>query len=73
MNTAAGPSIRVNDEVRPLAGATALDGLARALGVADRKGIAIAVNGAVVPRAAWPQRMLVDGDRVIVIRATQGG
>jgi len=34
---------------------------------------AVAVNDAVVPRSAWAQRPLAEGERVLVIRATQGG
>ena len=66
-------TIRVNVEPRTFAVPTTLDALVRDLGLADRKGVAVAVNNAVVPRAAWPARSLADGDRVLVIRATQGG
>jgi sulfur carrier protein len=38
-----------------------------------QRGFAIALNGAVVPRAAWPTTALNDGDRVEIIRAMQGG
>jgi sulfur carrier protein len=37
-----------------------------------RRGIAVAVNGEVVPRSEW-DRPLVDGDAVEVLTATQGG
>ena len=74
MSTAtASLTIRVNDEPRTLAGPTMLDALLRELGFAERKGVAVAVNNSVVPRAAWPAHALADRDRVLVIRATQGG
>jgi len=38
-----------------------------------RPGVAVAVNGAVVPRRAWQARMLMDGDQVEVLGAVQGG
>ena len=66
-------SVRVNDESRTLAAGTTLADLVRELGLAERKGVAVAVNNAVVPRAAWAAHALADGDRVLVIRATQGG
>jgi sulfur carrier protein len=66
-------TIRVNDEPRALSRGTTLLDLARDLGVAERKGVAIAINDSVVARAAWPTHSLADGDRVLVIRATQGG
>jgi sulfur carrier protein len=36
-------------------------------------GVAVAVNGEVVPRSERVQRALKDGDRVEVIRAVGGG
>jgi len=66
-------SIVVNDEPRAMASGSSVATLARDLGVADRKGVAIAVNGNVVTRAAWSAQVLAEGDRVLVIRATQGG
>jgi sulfur carrier protein len=65
--------IHVNDTARDLPAAATLADLARELGLADRKGVAVALNDAVVPRAAWPARLLAEGDRVLVIQATQGG
>ena len=37
------------------------------------RGIAVAVNGSVVPRAAWSQTPLRPGDQVEIVRARQGG
>lgn len=37
------------------------------------RGLAVAVNGEVVPRAGWSTTALRDGDRVEVLGATQGG
>jgi sulfur carrier protein len=66
-------TIRVNGAEEPLATAT-LDGLLKdkALDTGQR-GIAVALNGAVVPRVAWPQTMLRPGDCVEIVRARQGG
>jgi sulfur carrier protein len=38
-----------------------------------RRGVAVAVNGAVVPRSTWDAAGLRDGDRVEVLTAAQGG
>jgi sulfur carrier protein len=74
MNVAAEPfTILVNDEPRTLGGPATLAELLRELGLAERKGVAAAVNGGVVARAGWSGRTLGRGDRVLVIRATQGG
>jgi len=37
------------------------------------RGVAVAVNGTVVPRTNWPAVRLSDGDAVEVLTATQGG
>ncbi len=36
-------------------------------------GVAVAVNGAVVPKARWSATSLADGDDVEIIHAVQGG
>jgi sulfur carrier protein len=42
-------------------------------GAPEGRGVAVALEGEVVPRAAWPQTELVDGARVEVVVAVQGG
>jgi sulfur carrier protein len=66
-------SIRVNGNEEVLAAST-LGALLeeKALDTAQR-GIAVALNGAVVPRAAWPTTPLRPGDKVEIVRARQGG
>ncbi|MBA3575216.1 MAG: sulfur carrier protein ThiS [Pseudonocardiales bacterium] len=54
-----------------LEGATLADVLAR-LDVRGR-GVAVALDGAVVPRASWPATALADGAGVEVLTAVQGG
>ena len=41
--------------------------------ITARRGVAVAVNGEVVPRSSWPAARLRDGDRVEVLTAAQGG
>lgn len=36
-------------------------------------GVAIAVNGAVIPRSSWAEHELSDGARVELVTAAQGG
>ena len=40
---------------------------------ADAGGVAVAVNGKVVPKTAWEDRRLSQGDAVEIIHAVQGG
>jgi sulfur carrier protein len=56
----------------------AVDGTVRDLvslrfGADAGKGIAVAVNGVVVVRSAWEDTALLDGDRVEIVTAVQGG
>jgi sulfur carrier protein len=70
---AADTHIRINGEDEPLVAPTLAALLEeKAIDVAQR-GIAVALNGAVVPRAAWPQTPLKPGDSVEIVRARQGG
>jgi sulfur carrier protein len=65
--------IRINGETEPLA-ATTLEALLAEKAVdTGQRGIAVALNGAVVPRAAWAATALHPGDSVEIVRARQGG
>ncbi|HZG00351.1 MAG TPA: sulfur carrier protein ThiS [Chitinophagales bacterium] len=39
----------------------------------QRKGIAVAVDNNVVPRAQWNETVLEDGKKIVVFTAAQGG
>lgn len=39
----------------------------------DKKGIAVAVNNSVVPKAEWNTYEVKSADKITIIRATQGG
>ncbi len=43
------------------------------LGQAQTRGLAVAVNDQVVPRAEWASHAVQPHDRILLIRATQGG
>jgi sulfur carrier protein len=65
--------IFVNGVPRERDGATIAELLAD-LGVEDRaRGVAVAVDGEVVPRAEWPERRVTEGERVEALSAMQGG
>ncbi len=65
--------IEVNGTSEPLAAATLEALLAEKAVDTAQRGIAVALNGAVVPRAAWPATPLKPGDSVEIVRARQGG
>lgn len=65
--------IVLNGEPRELAADSVRD-LLETLGVdPSRPGVAVALNDRVVRRALWESTRIVDGDRVEVITAMQGG
>lgn len=65
--------IYVNGEPREGAGATIAELLAE-LGVEVRaRGVAVAVDGEVIPRGEWAQRRINEGERVEALSAMQGG
>jgi sulfur carrier protein len=66
-------SIRVNGEEEPLGVATLAALLDEKAVDTGQRGIAVALNGSVIPRAAWPQTPLHAGDRVEIVRALRGG
>jgi sulfur carrier protein len=43
------------------------------LGLSARKGIAVAHNSQIIPRARWGQTLLQENDSITVLQATQGG
>ena len=67
------PVIRINGESEPLGAATLEALLAEKAVDSGQRGIAVALNGAVVPRAAWSETRLKPGDNIEIVRAKQGG
>ena len=39
----------------------------------SRKGIAVAINQAIIPKKEWPIHILHSSDKITLIKATQGG
>ena len=70
---AAEANIRINGRDEPLVTATLSALLEEKAVDTGQRGIAVAVNGAVVPRAAWAHTQLRPGDSVEIVRARQGG
>lgn len=65
--------ITVNGSTRSVPDATTVASLATALVGPVHDGIAIAVNGTVVPAGSWAALTVQAGDRIDVITALQGG
>jgi sulfur carrier protein len=65
-------NIRVNGETHALAAATLAEFLA-ARGIQRARGVAVAVNGQVVPARTWSEHRLAEGDDVEIVKPVGGG
>ena len=66
-------TIRVNGQDEPLAAATIAALIASKDIAPEQKGVAVARNGSVVPRAQWPTTPVAAGDVIEIVVARQGG
>lgn len=66
------PSVRINGKDEALNAATLAE-LLKARGIVRARGVAVAVNGAVVPAARWGEAVLAEGDRIEIVRPFGGG
>ncbi|MGH3913794.1 MAG: sulfur carrier protein ThiS [Pseudonocardiaceae bacterium] len=64
--------VQVNGERWELPNGTAVADVLERLG-APSSGVAVALDGAVLPRRSWPITVLRDGATVEVLTAVQGG
>ena len=67
-------NVVLNGEARELpAAATVEEAVEQSGAVPSRRGVAVAVDGEVVPRGQWATVALREGQRVEILQATQGG
>ena len=62
----------LNGEPRELHDGATVDAAVQVTGAPER-GVAVAVDGEVVPRGQWTNTELHDGQKVEVLQAVQGG
>jgi sulfur carrier protein len=66
--------VQLNGEPRELPdGATVETAMREAGATGNGRGVAVAVDGEVVPRGEWDSTRLREGQQVEVLRAVQGG
>ena len=63
----------VNGSTHSFEGNLSIIQLLNELSFATPKGIAVAVNDSVVPKTHWAEHSLTSGDKITIIKATQGG
>ena len=66
-------TIRLNGADRPWRAGSVADLLRESGRDPSQSGIAVAVNGSVVPRREWTERAVEPGDDVEIVGAVQGG
>ncbi|HWF43909.1 MAG TPA: sulfur carrier protein ThiS [Candidatus Kapabacteria bacterium] len=67
-------NLRIGDTPMELEDATSIRELLLSIGIdAEKKGIAVAKNGTVVPKKMWVNEQVNDGDAIEIVRASQGG
>jgi sulfur carrier protein len=67
-------NVVLNGEARDLRDGATVDDAVEASGAQpDGRGVAVAVDGEVVPRGQWSATELSEGQRVEVLQAVQGG
>jgi sulfur carrier protein len=66
-------TILLNGQPRKLRGETSVAAVVALLGVDARRGVAVALDGEVVPRSKWETTRVRDGQAVEVLQAVQGG
>lgn len=66
-------NITVNDQPLATGAATVEELVIETLGKSPEAGVAVAIDGNVVPRSAWAEQQLADGAVVDILTAVQGG
>ena len=65
-------TLTVNGQIEPLE-QTTVAALVAAREMIQQRGVAVALNGALVPRTAWQSTALRAGDVIEIVRALSGG
>jgi sulfur carrier protein len=65
--------VTLNGERRELGERATIEAAVYASGAPDGRGVAVALDGEVVPRGEWATTEVRDGQEVEVLRAVQGG
>ncbi|MEA5139375.1 sulfur carrier protein ThiS [Arcicella rigui] len=66
-------TVFVNDEILEFSDTPTLIKIFEIQQITDMRGLAVAINEEVIPRVLWAETVLQNNDRLMLIRATQGG
>jgi len=65
--------IYINDKAHPFEQHQTVSALLSTLNIDDSKGIAVALNNNVIAREKWEKHIINDNDKLLLIKAAQGG
>ncbi len=65
--------IYINDKSHAFEQTLSLAELLLQVNIDTQKGIAVALNNNVIPREKWDVQTVNDNDKLLIIKATQGG
>jgi sulfur carrier protein len=66
-------AVTLNGQRHELDEPTTVESAVRALGAADGRGVAVALDGEVIPRGEWASTAVREGQQIEVLHAVQGG
>ncbi|MEA5403371.1 sulfur carrier protein ThiS [Arcicella sp. DC2W] len=66
-------TVFVNDEILEFSDTPTLIKIFEIQQITEIRGLAVAINEEVIPRVLWTETLLQNNDRLMLIRATQGG
>lgn len=66
-------NIFINGQATDMPDNTSIDDVLQRIGQTHTGGIAVAVNDMVVPKSQWAKAQISDGDKILIIKASQGG
>ena len=66
-------NVKINNRLLELSEPGSLLAVVKKLVLEEKTGIAMAVNGYVVPKKEWPEFPVKENDDIIIIEAAQGG
>lgn len=65
--------IYINEEAFEIKEDSKVTELLKHAGIQSSYGIAVAINDTVIPKTSWETKQITENDKVLIIRASQGG
>ncbi|MBK3518847.1 sulfur carrier protein ThiS [Carboxylicivirga marina] len=66
-------NILINGQATDMPEKTSINNVLQHIEQHQTGGIAVAVNDMVIPKSKWSTSQIIDGDKILIIKASQGG